>query len=216
MVSKNEKHDSIELLDTTEELSGSASTAFAPSRPSEKSVRRPPIIPYEVFISIFHYTLCLLAIVDRFTWNVWPRQTYQIGRGNAGTDKMDGLKPGPWSVALYDSLARLSGRYAIFAYNFLLLTRMESVEWLFAETFIAKKILNCSNIVNANLRMHRWNGIALCVLTLLHVWSILFPVVFHGYVPLLVPGLFEWPISERTPPKCDYDEGPEPGCWPVS
>ena len=154
-----------------------------------KPSKRPPFLSYELFVSILHYSLCIIAIIDRFQWNVWPRQTYQIGMGSAGTDKMDGLKPGPWSVALYDILARTSGRYAILAYNFLLLTRMESIEWLFAETFVAKKLIDCRNIVNANIRMHRWNGIALCVLTLLHVWSILFPVVFDGYTAKVVSEL---------------------------
>ena len=177
--------------------------------------RTAPLIPYEWFISVIHYTLCLIVILDRFYWNVWPRQTFQIGTGSAGSDRMDGLKPGPWSVALYDVLARTSGRYSILAYNFLLLTRMESIEWFFAETFIAKYLLDCRNIVNANLRMHRWNGIALCVMTLLHVWSILFPCICHGYQPLLVPGQFEWPLSERTPRRCSEDEDPkEDGCWP--
>lgn len=175
----------------------------------------PPLIPYEWFISFIHYTLCLIVILDRFYWNVWPRQTFQIGAGNAGTDKMDGLKPGPWSVQMYDVLARTSGRYSILAYNFLLLTRMESIEWFFAETFIARYFLDCRNIVNANIRMHRWNGIALCVMTLLHVWSIIFPCIFHGYKPLLIPGHFEWPVSERTPGRCSEDEDPkEDGCWP--
>lgn len=190
-------------------------TESSPSKKAKQSTKRPPVISYELFMSILHYTLCFLAIMDRFEWNVWPRQTYQIGRGSAGSDKMDGLKSGPWSVALYDILARLSGRFAILAYNFLLVTRMESVEWLFAETFVAKKFLDCRDIVNANIRMHRWNGIALCVLTLLHVWSILFPCLFHGYKAKVVPGKFEWPVSERTPPRCDYDNYVE-GCWPVS
>ena len=183
--------------------------------PVKKMKTNSPRLSYEVFVSALHYSLCIVAILDRFLWNTWPRQTYQIGRGSAGSDKMDGLKPGPWSVALYDILARTSGRYAILAYNFLLLTRMESVEWLFAETFIAKKLLDCRNIVNANIRMHRWNGIALCVLTLLHVWSILFPVVFHGYRAKVVLGLLEWPLSERTPTRCDYEDYLD-GCWPVS
>ena len=94
----------------------------------ERLPKRPPGLSYEVFVSALHYTLCIVAILDRFLWNTWPRQTYHIGRGSAGSDRMDGLKPGPWSVALYDILARVSGRYAILAYNLLLLTRMESVE----------------------------------------------------------------------------------------
>ena len=67
-------------------------------------------------------------------------------------------------------------------------------------------------MVNANIRLHVYNGIALCVLTLLHVWSILFPCIFHGYTAKVILGNFEWPVSERTPTKCSVEEFD--GCWP--
>lgn len=43
-------------------------------------------------------------------------------------------------------------------------------------------------------------GIALCVLTLIHVWSILLPCITHRWKAQVVPGSFEYPLSERTPP----------------
>mmetsp|Transcript_23315 Transcript_23315/g.36072 ORF Transcript_23315/g.36072 Transcript_23315/m.36072 type:complete len:425 (+) Transcript_23315:884-2158(+) len=49
-------------------------------------------------------------------------------------------------------------------------------------------------------------------MTLLHVWSILFPCITHGYTAVVVPGVWEWPASERTPVKCSVSD--EPGCWP--
>lgn len=215
MTSKKETDLSNTLNESFESSSASGWLTARPSPSKEPIRKRKPLVSYEAFVSILFYTLCILAVLDRFLWNTWPRQTYQIGRGSAGSDKMDGLKSGPWSVQLYDILARTSGRYAILAYNFLLLTRMESVEWLFTDSFVSKYFLDCTNIVNANIHMHRWNGIALCILTLLHVWSILFPCVFHGYEAKLVLGQFEWPLSERTPARCDYDNYEE-GCWPVS
>ena len=155
----------------------------------------------------------LLFILDRFLWNLWPRQTFSIGAGLAGKDQIEGIKPGPWSVALYDIIARISGRFSILCYNLLLLTRLESFEdFLGPSSFIAEKLLDCSDIVNANLRLHRFYGILLCALTLLHVWSILFPCVFHGYSATVIPGKFEWPLSERKPVKCSIEN--VPGCWP--
>ena len=119
---------------------------------------------------------------------------------------------GPWSVVLYDSLARVSGRYSIICYNFLLITRLECLEHILTSSFVRKYLLDTSNIVNANVRLHSWNGIGLCVMTLLHVWSILFPCITHGYTAVVVPGVWEWPASERTPVKCSVSD--EPGCWP--
>jgi hypothetical protein len=60
-------------------------------------------------------------------------------------------------------------------------------------------LLDCRDIVNANMRLRHWNAIALCVLTVLHVWSILFPWMFHGWSAQAVPGKFEFPLSERPP-----------------
>lgn len=69
-----------------------------------------------------------------------------------------------------------------------------------ASSWIGTHILDCSNIVKTNVEAHKLNGIALCVLTLVHVWSILLPCVIHKWRAQVVPGLFEWPLSERTPP----------------
>jgi len=179
----------------------------------EKAPRRlTPWISYELFMWTWFLTLTILAIVDRFTWNVWPRQMYSIGAGSAGSDRLEGFKPGPWSVKVYDCMARISGRYSILAYNFLLITRLESLEWFLTTRIVSKYILDTKNIVNANLRMHAWSGVALCALTLLHIWTILLPCVTHGYGAVVVPGKFEWPLSERTPVKCSVED--VPGCWP--
>jgi len=72
-------------------------------------------------------------------------------------------------------------------------------QWL-ASSWIAKHFVDCSNIVTVNLRAHKWNGIVLCILTLIHVWSILLPCLTHKWNAQVVPGIFEWPLSERTPP----------------
>ena len=64
------------------------------SKPPSSPKRLTPWINYEVFQWTWFLTLCILAIADRFTWNVWPRQTYTIGAGSAGSDRLSGFKPG--------------------------------------------------------------------------------------------------------------------------
>ena len=78
---------------------------------------------YEHVLWTIHTLVTILAIIDRFTTNINPRQSYRIGKGSAGNDRMVGLKEGPWSVAVYDILARVSGRYCIVTFNFMLIVR---------------------------------------------------------------------------------------------
>lgn len=173
----------------------------------------PPLISYELFTWTWTTILMVLAIIDRFTWNVWPRNNFSIGSGSAGGDRMGSLKEGPWSVAVYDAVARISGRHTIICYNILLLTRLEFLEDMLSPgSFVAKYILNCTNMINANIRIHKWNGIAIIITTMLHVWSILFPCIFHGWSAKVIPGNFEWILSERTPTKCSVEQ--VDGCWP--
>jgi hypothetical protein len=101
---------------------------------------------------------------------LWPRETYSIGAGTAGSDFVDGIKPGPWSVAFYD---------------------------IIKETWVARYVIDFSDSVGANRRIHRINGTALALTTLIHVYSIFAPVIFHGYSAEVNVGDFEWPLSER-------------------
>lgn len=158
-----------------------------------------PFITYEAATWAIFLSFTILAIADRFTTNVSPRQTFSIGGGSAGSDRMEGYKPGPWSVVTYDIIARISGRFSICCFNLLLVTRLRSLEHMLSSSWVGKYVLDCTDIINANLRLHRWNAIALCILTFIHVWSILLPCVTHGYSAQVVPGTFEYPLSERKP-----------------
>ena len=162
--------------------------------------RRAPFLTYEAAMWIIHIILVVVCCADRFIWNVWPRQnTFKISGKKAGGDEIDGLLDGPWSVKLYDILARISGRYSIIALNLMLFVRLRTVESWLSASWINRYVVDCSNIVTANLRLHIWNGYAMVVLMLLHVWSILFPCVFHGYGVQVLSGHLEWPLSERKP-----------------
>jgi len=157
-------------------------------------------ITYESFVWIVFGITTILAIIDRFKTNIWPRQAFSIGSGSAGNDRMVGYKPGPWSVVAYDVIARISGRFSICAFNIVMITRIRYLEHRMLCSKWVNMFIDCSDIINANLRLHKWNAIALCILTVIHVWSILFPCVVHGYTAKVIPGTFEWPLSERTPP----------------
>lgn len=58
---------------------------------------------YEIVMWTVHLTVTALAIIDRFTTNVWPRLSFTIGAGSAGNDRMGGFKEGPW-VSIYSEL----------------------------------------------------------------------------------------------------------------
>jgi len=74
------------------------------------------------------------------------------------------------------------------------------LEQVIASSWISRHVLDCSNISKSNIEAHKINGIALCSLTLIHVWSILLPCLTHNWKAQVVRGIFEWPLSERPPP----------------
>ena len=159
-------------------------------------------VSYERLLWVLYVGLQVWWILDRFFWNVWPRQDFRIGKGSAGTDiGVDGfeLMPGPFFVKFYDVVARISGRYSILALNMLFLTQMHPLFYWLQERPTLNRIIDFSRSMAANDRMHRINGWLIMVLILVHVWSILFPCIFHGYTSEVKIGFFEYPLSERAP-----------------
>jgi predicted ferric reductase len=191
-----EDHYQNDKLDEPHSTTKEAVSFYDDQSPKKKKT----FLSYECAVWVGYGIFTMLAIYDRFDWNIWPRQTFSIGSGSAGNDSFVGFKEGPWSVVFYDVLARASGRFSICCFNLLLIVRLRSLQHWIVTSFVGKYILDCSNIINANLRLHRWNGIALVVLTLLHVWSILLPCITHRWGAQVVVGTFEWPLSERAPP----------------
>ena len=72
---------------------------------------------YIAFWFVFSITT-ILAIIDRFTANLWPRQKFAYVNSNNQTIKFGGdnfaLMQGPWSVKTYDVMARITGRYRVY------------------------------------------------------------------------------------------------------
>lgn len=182
----------------TPEASAAGLGVRAPPPPDSPPHR--PLIPYGTLVWAVYGTITVLAMVDRFTTNVWPRQGFRIGAGTAGSDFLDPIKPGPWSVGFYDAVARLSGRYSICALNLLFATMMHTTLAAVEASWVGRRLIDFRGAAAANAALHKWNGIGLTVFTLVHVWSIFTPVVFHGYAARVVLGAFEWPLSERGPP----------------
>lgn len=155
---------------------------------------------YEALVWAMYGSVTVFFVLDRFFWNFWPRETYHIGAGSAGSDFKDGLKPGPWSVQVYDAIARASGRYTILALNLVLFTMMHSFQAYLSESWLARRgVIDFTNAKAANRRLHIWNGVGIVVLTLAHVWTILLPCLTDGWSAQVVLGNFEWPLSERAP-----------------
>ena len=73
------------------------------------------------------------------------------------------------------------------------------LEQYLESSWISKHIIDCSNTAKANMEAHKFNGIGLCIMTMIHTWSILLPCMTHKWGAQVIPGTFEWNLSERTP-----------------
>lgn len=165
-------------------------------------------VTYEgLFWSVF-LPLTAWWILDRFFGNAWPRDsfTYPVsvrGETSFGGDRRSKsgwgpkLKEGPWAVKLYDVVARISGRFTIVGLNALVFVYMHTLHFWMMENL--SEIIDFTD-VRARHRIHARVGWAVVVATLVHVWSILFPCVAHGYDAEIKPGTFDLPLSERKPP----------------
>lgn len=166
--------------------------------------------PWFTYEGLFWGTFLPLTawwIADRFFGNVWPRDSFELqfslhGATSFGGDRRSKsgwgpkLKEGPWAVKLYDVVARISGRFTMFGLNALMFVYMHTLH-----SWMMENLSEWIDFTDARARhrIHARIGYAVVVATLVHVWSILFPCVVHGYNAKVNPGLFDLPASERTP-----------------
>ena len=155
-------------------------------------------ISYEVLSWLLWGAFTIWWIVDRFTTQISPRQGFSIG-GKVVAGDPTPIAVGPWTVKFYDVFARVSGRFLTPATNVLLVTRMHGLMHYLRESRCFTRLVDMSDCDNANDRMHIWWGWLVCVCTLVHVWSIFGPPMFHGYSVEVKSGTWEWPASERKP-----------------
>ena len=187
-----------------------AQQKFSVRRARKRKFCRPS---FGVLVWVLFTTLTALWIIDRFTWQINPRQLYSIGsaadgRGRVAGDPTD-IKDGPFSVAFYDVFARFSGRLLTMSVDVLYMTKMRSTLHALAESPSVNAYVNMANAFGSMQYMHNVWGIVTAVCTLLHVWSILFPVAVDGYTLEVKSGSFEWPLSERKPTGFKDISGPE-------
>lgn len=178
------------------------SAAVYPARGQETSDLSTPqhssYCTYSLVMWMLYLSITTLAILDRFTTNVWPRQNCRIGKGTCGNDSAMSFD-NPWTVIFYEFVARVAGRVMIVSLNFQFITMMKrSFQWLQDKT-MKNRCIDMSNVRGENVWFHIVNGCVLIVSTLLHIWSILFPVFFSGFDVQVRAGEFEWPVSERKP-----------------
>eukprot|EP01065_Artemidia_motanka_P026911 TRINITY_DN32149_c0_g1_i1.p1 TRINITY_DN32149_c0_g1~~TRINITY_DN32149_c0_g1_i1.p1 ORF type:complete len:792 (+),score=185.56 TRINITY_DN32149_c0_g1_i1:69-2444(+) len=140
-------------------------------------------LPYEETMWTVFLTITALLIIDRFWLQVWPRQAF--GKGY-GTDFIgSGLRTGPWSVKLYDFIARISARVAISSTTALYLTSCHNFMTWWAER---TKHFQMEGWQEANLRLHRGAGWLLALTIVPHVWTVFAPAVFSGWKTIEFPG----------------------------
>ena len=77
-------------------------------------------------------------------------------------------------------------------------TMMHNTHFWLAETWFGRNIIDFSDH-NARVFSHRWLGVSMCIITILHVWTIVFPAIFSGYNIEVRAGSFVWPLSEQKP-----------------
>jgi len=154
-------------------------------------------VSYEAAFWAMFLTGTTLFIVDRFTTNVWTRQSFATAAYTTGSDRF-ALKEGPWTVKAYDIIARVSGRYTMSALNALFFSMMKTSHQYLTESAAVCRYIDFSD-ETASLRIHARIGISLCVVTIVHVWSILFPVFLSKYSVQIIGGTLSFPLSERKP-----------------
>ena len=108
------------------------------------------------------------------------------------------LRKGPWTIVFDDINSKFSGRYTIWCLSFMLLTMMHTTHFYLGRSWIGRHLVDF-NDHNARIGVHRWLGISLCIVTILHVSSMLLPVMFSGYDLIVNPGYFVLPLSEAAP-----------------
>lgn len=154
---------------------------------------------YALVAWLFWGGLTALFVIDRFTWQLTPRQGFSIGSGKAANDRT-AIAAGPWTVAFYDVFARFSGRALTVCVDVLYVTMMRSLMHFLAESRAVNAVVDMSGAFGANARMHNVWGVATGVFTLVHIYSVFLPTLLDGWTLEVNPGTVEWPLSERAPP----------------
>ncbi|CAM9569749.1 unnamed protein product [Ectocarpus fasciculatus] len=137
-------------------------------------------------------------VLDRFYWNVWPRQS--ICTDGCGGDffcDMDDdpgcLKAGPWSAKVFDAIARASARFIISTTNLMFITMCHGTWNFLSEVQVLRPFLYAWR--TDNFWLHTIGGWSMGIWTMLHVYSLFLPSMFHGFKNVAVGGPVELPFQ---------------------
>ncbi len=187
------------MIRTPTEVDQSVSSGFpphGPPSPSDKLLTK----TYLRTVTVLWILVTFLSVLDRFTTNVSPRQSFSSSWSFCLKDSSDPtsgsscgndyyceddafcLKEGPWSVAIFDIISRSSGRIIITTTSLLFLTMCRNSFNILSVIF--PRFL--WNVQEDNMRLHVLGGKVIGVCTVLHVWSLLLPTMFHSYSAVII------------------------------
>lgn len=126
-------------------------------------------IDYKVFQWIFVIFFTLIAVIDRFTINLWP----------LWVDSPGPTIPGNFSVSCFTLIAWISSRMMLVSSSYIFLFQCRIFWNWFVEQSIFNKYIKIGDIHQSNNNLHfhiGWSLIGIPVV--LHVWLIIFAALF--------------------------------------
>ncbi|CAN0216584.1 unnamed protein product, partial [Ectocarpus sp. 6 AP-2014] len=103
------------------------------------------------------------------------------------------LKAGPWSAKAFDAIARTSARFIISTTNLMFITMCHGTWNFLSEVQVLRPFLYAWR--TDNFWLHSIGGWAMGIWTMLHVYSLLLPSMFHGFKNVAVGGPVELPFQ---------------------
>eukprot|EP01084_Bolivina_argentea_P268747 456569_1 len=131
----------------------------------KKKIRNDFKIDYTILQWIFVLFFTLVAVIDRFTINLWP----------LWVDSPGPTIPNNFTVSLFALISWISGRMMLVSSSYLFLFQNHVFwNWIVEQKWI-NKFIRIGDIHNENTALHYHIGWLLCgIPVLLHVWSIVF------------------------------------------
>jgi hypothetical protein len=184
------------------------------ARPQRTTLWRKPLRDYGyrlTFLGVWA-VLSVLFVLDRFTWNIWSRQSMHVwgfcetGCGNDFycPDEPFCLQDGPLMVKVWDVLNRISARLIITTTTVEFLTVARPFWNVLASWPPLKDFL--WNVHLDNIFIHRVGGWLLTVVVIVHVWSLFLPSVFSCFSTRFVVDetSFSLPAQVKLPMGAKY------------
>eukprot|EP01084_Bolivina_argentea_P268749 456573_1 len=153
-----------------------------------KAQKRTHCIDYEVFQWIFVIFFTLIAVIDRFTLNMWP----------LWVDSPGPLIPGNFSVSCFSLIAWISSRVLLVSSSYIFLFQCHVFWNWFVEIKCVNKYIKINDIRQTNAKLHYHIGwLFVGIPVVLHVWVILFAACFPQN-DIFIYNSWSRPSNEQT------------------